>query len=207
MSPLHLFDLDNGFSLAYEVSNNGHDAFQIEAGYGHSNANLWLGMEDFLYLDEYRGFHIFRVRVEWKKYFKKENRIPPNGGYYAFDILGKYVFKNSSIDIGREPIARQPQYFEKVGGKIRKQVGGAHFKIGKQMPIGSGYEEVKLWYLDVFCGLGFRLIHNSISYENPRSDDQVNFYDLKSFGTVITQRDRVIPVISGTLGLKIGKRL
>jgi hypothetical protein len=207
VSPLHVFDLDNGISLAFENSKDGIRSFQLEAGYGHSDANLWLTMDDFADYEQFGGYQLFRVRAEWRKYFKKPDTKPPGGLYYAFDFLGKHVFKNEDLEVGRQPIAGQPQYFEKVEGKVKKTVGGFHFKIGNQIPLNSGYSDKTDWYLDLFAGLGFRVVYNSFTYPFEEASDQINTFNVRSLGTIITRKDRPVPVVSGAFGLKIGKIL
>lgn len=207
VSPLHIFDLDNGLSFAFENSKNGIKSFQLEAGYGHSNANLWLAIEDFVDYEQFGGYQLIRVRTEWRKYFKKSGQFPPEGAYYAFDFLGKYVFKKEEFSVGRELIAGRPQYFEKVEGKIKKSVGGFHFKIGRQISLRSGYSAQSDWYLDLFGGLGFRVVYNSFSYPLKQAGDQINTFDVRSLGTIITRKNQAVPVVSGAFGLKIGKVL
>lgn len=203
ISPLHLFDLDNGLSFGYEKQYAESKSWQIEAGYGHSSANFWIALgEDFNGRSDFQGFNNFRLRTELRKYFKKNETQFPAGNYYAFEVMSKYVFKNTEIDIGRDPIGGQAQYFERVNGRISKLVVGSHFKLGRQF----FFDDSKVWMLDVFAGIGFRVVSNSFQYESKKETDVPAFGQRMSIGTIIDV-NRTSPIISGTFGLKFSRIL
>lgn len=203
ISPLHLFDLDNGLSFAFEKQYSEKKSWQVEAGYGHSSANFWIALsEDFNGNTDFKGFNNFRLRGELRKYLAGNKNTMPEGSYYAFELMSKYVFKNSDIEIGRDPIGGVAQYFERVNGRISKIVVGSHFKLGKQFY----FDDSQLWLIDVFAGIGFRVVANSFAYDSKKALDIPAFGQRTSIGTII-DANRTAPIVSGTFGLKFSRIL
>ncbi len=207
ISPLHVFDLDNGLSFSWEKTLRHRAALNLEAGYGNSSMNLWAAMaNEGRSYDRFSGFSLLRTRLEWRKYLKNSGEPVPEGGYFGYELLGKYIFSEKEFTIGRDPIGNQPQYFEQTEGKVKKWVGGFHVKLGKQWLI-SDLANKNSWYADVFGGLGFRCILNTFSYPNQRTADLVSGQDAYSFGTIFRRKEYLIPVVSGSFGLRIGRKI
>lgn len=203
ISPLHLFDLDNGLSFGFEKIYKERKSWQVEAGYGNSNANFWIALNENVNSSrDFKNFNNFRFRVEHRTYFRRNKNNAPLGTYYAFELMNKLVYRNSEILIGRNPIAGVPNYNELVNGKSQKLVFGFHPKIGKQFLLSPGQEGMEnSWFFDVFAGIGFRVVSNSFIYENKQSDDQIPFAQQTSIGTIIGFNETA-PIISGTFGMK-----
>ncbi len=206
VSPLHLFDLDNGLSFSWERTLRNRTSFNLEAGYGNSSLNLWTSLfnegQDY---ERFANYNLLRTRLEWRGYFKNSKETAPEGSYYGYELLGKYVFSSKEFTVGRDPIGGQPQYFQKVNGKVKKWVSGFHVKLGKQWLI-SDLSSDKQWFADVFGGIGFRMVLNTFDYRGKEPSDIVSVRNSFSFGTIFRRQDQIIPVVSGSFGLRIGRK-
>ena len=204
-SPLSIFDLDNSLTLGFEQSISVNKSIQVEAGYGNSNWNLWKQTNDFNNSrDEFRDFNIFRLRTEWRRYRFADVGSLPEGNYIAVEGFFKYVGKNDFFRVGREVINSQPTYFEFVEGNKRKIVGGTHVKLGRQSFIfNDNPNKEPRFLLDFYIGLGFRVVDYRFKYDNQKPNDTLDFRDNRLFGT-IADVNEVTPLVSGTLGFKLG---
>lgn len=203
ISPLHLFDLDNGISFAFEKIYKEKKSWQVEAGYGNSSANFWIALNENVNSPRnFRNFNNFRFRAEHRTYFRKNEKNAPLGYYYAFELMNKIVYRNSELLIGRNPIAGVPNYSELVNGRSQKLVFAFHPKIGRQVLLSAPQEgKENKWLFDVFAGIGFRVVSNKFIYENKQRDDLIPFMNQMSLGTIINPNDTA-PIISGTFGMK-----
>lgn len=199
-NPLSPFDFDNSFNMAYERFFRKDRSFQVEAGYGNTDINLLMGQNN----NEWRGFHVIKARTEFRKYSSKSLSTLPEGSYIGLELFYKTVFKHEDLNIGREPVAGTPQYWQYVDGVIRKTVGGSHFKIGRQFYVLDSFVEKKRRLLmDVHIGLGFRVVDNRYNYKNKRSDDFLGRDSMRTFAT-FAPANQTTPYVSATIGFKLG---
>lgn len=204
-SPLAVFDLDNSLTIGFEKSIGINKSVQVEAGYGNSNWNLWAQSDNFIdSRDDFRDYNIGRIRTEWRRYNFADLGKLPEGNYIGIEGFFKYVGKKDFFQVGREVINFQPTYFEFVEGNKRKIVGGTHVKLGRQSFIfnDNPIEEPR-FLLDFYIGLGFRIIDYRFTYDDKKPEDTVPFNSNRLFGT-IADINQTTPLISGTLGFKLG---
>ncbi|UBM59945.1 hypothetical protein LAG90_04690 [Marinilongibacter aquaticus] len=207
---LHPFDLDNGFSLAYEHVGEKRNAFHVEWGYGYSNWNLWKSDEDARWNERYGYFHQFRSRIEYRKYTSSiaKGRSICEGPYYGFELLNKFAIRHHPMEVGREYYEYMPTYYELVPATTRKFVSGVHFKLGLQTKLSKNPENPKHpMVIDFFLGLGVRVIYNTstVTDDSGYSFSFGNSEYPRTLGTIYQGRNHLHPSISGAFGLRLGR--
>ncbi len=205
-TPSYIFDFDNTFTLGAERFYANNKSIQAEFGYGNSNQNLLVGITNGFYYgenDEYRNFNNYRIKLEHKRYFLNSNSTQIEGSYFGFEVFSKIITKKSDIPVGRNVINNRPEYYENLPVNYKKFVIGSHLKLGHQFYIFDDNVKRKSALLaDIYVGLGFRRIQNTISYDSKRENDfEPNNFE--TFGSVLTGPGKNY-IVSATLGFKLG---
>ncbi len=201
LNPFSLIDFDNSFNLGYERFITRNKSLQAEAGYGNTNFNLWMDLDD--NDQQYRGFHVVKFRTEYRQYKLSQMERLPDGAYFGVELYGKSVFKNDPMRVGRGVIAGTPQYWEYVDATRRKNVLAAHIKLGTQFYVMDDFLKKKRRLLaDIFLGLGVRVVDNHYDYENKRPDD-FQTWDRRVTFANLAPPNRATPYVSAVLGFKL----
>jgi hypothetical protein len=205
-TPSYIFDFDNSFTIGVERFFGSNKSGNFEIGYGNTNQNLLMGVQDWDRNDRYRNLNIFRSKIELKRYSNKNLDFLPKGSYSSVELFGKYLYKRGFLQVNRNVVNFQPEYTEYVLSTQQRSVWGSHIKFGRQFYIFDDNQNKKSRFMmDVYAGVGFRAINNRIDYPNRSETDQF-WLDNIYFGKIYTDEGK-LAVLSGTLGFKIGYQI
>jgi hypothetical protein len=205
-TPSYIFDFDNTFTIGIEHFYKANKSIQGEIGYGNSNQNLLIGLVDGGFNSDnlrYKNFDNYRTKIELKRYIRRYSRYTIPASYGALEIFGKFIKKKDYVAVGRNVSNNTPEYYEQVLALYKKNVFGSHIKYGQQFSFfdDNPNKKSKL-ILDIYFGLGFRVVKYNLWYEGKKENDRVNS-GFSSFGQFFgSNEDTILP--SATLGFKFG---
>jgi hypothetical protein len=201
-APLSLFDVTNTIQFGVEhLQQRGRGAWQVEVGYGSGTFALYPLYKNG---DRQRSLETWRGRAEYRLYEKSSQRWGgpsyrrPRGNYVAFEGFFKQVNNREAGSVGQGCEDGSCRYYQYYQTPVMTYNVGGHVKVGTQFWLSSNREGGH-WLMDIYGGLGFRLI----ATERPGlpADGQQRYS--QNYEVFDYQSGRsVIPSI--TMGLKLG---